>query len=621
MGLIEDYKSSLLRISMLKKEIPVLQKSMTQEKEKIAEYNADIASLQLKSEQRLDTLMRKRLVELTDQEYDTLTRQQQDISTEITSLTTKLEQEKQRVLNCKYENKLKRSYALSRKLEAALASITIPEAVPPEISAVVSKTLAETNQVYTERRLLTLINNLHEMQSMAVDDELLKQEDTFGTKVLDFISFKSINDSAMSNRNKFYLSMAYAIGMVLGSIFIPGLPIGLLSTGICLSYKRYTKTNKQLLKLIMPYSRLQDGAKYLKRQIEQKIASMHASEIAALEAEYSAAVTPLQKTLEDIKYAMSTSESRVRAKMSNQELKKSVQEQFKLQEEELHAKIEAADKANSRYRKELQIDMKELAELQEKAAKMIPQIKELYLNPTEPGTSPNLVKSFLISVDEEHGKLDEFDYGGNATFIMYKGASSAVNSPLITMMLMQFIANMSLANLKIYLTDIQSAGMNYAPFCGCVKIASSTQEVKKLYEDMNIELIQRRDTIAAKEENIEVFNQKRLDNHGLAVPYILLLLQDMTLKEMQDEAVIQLVATGAQVGIIPIIFVSHSYINNAQQVSQADMANLERFFAAFIYQSENKTVANTFIFDGLRGSLNSEPKLIDTVLNHLRKVT
>ena len=620
MGLIEEYKSSLLRISMLKREIPLLQQNMSQAKEKIAGFDADIASLQLKSEQRLDTLMRQRLVELTEQEYDSLTNQQRTIDAEIAALTSRLEQDKQTILNSKYEEKLKRSYALSRKLEAALNSIKIPDTIPPEISKVVARSLAETNQVYTERRLLMLINNLQDMQDNIADDEELLQSDSFSSKILDFISFKSLNDSQMSNKAKLYLSLGYAAGMIAGSIFVPGIPIALLSMGISIAYKRYSQTNKRLLKIIMPYSRLQDGAKFLHKQIEQKVSSMHSTEIAALEKSYKDQVEPLHKSLEDIKYAMSTAEARIRSKMSNQELKHSVQEQFRLQEEALRDKIAEADKANSRYRKELQIDMQELADLQTKAAAMIPEIKELYLNPTEPGTSPNLVKSFLISVDEEHGKLDEFDYGGNATFIMYKGASSAVNSPLITMMLMQFIANMSLANLKIYLTDIQSAGMNYAPFSICVKIASSTQEVKKLYEDMNAELIQRRDTIAAKEENIEVFNQKRLDNHGLAVPYILLLLQDVTLKEMQDEAVIQLVTTGAQVGIIPVIFVSHAYINNAQQVSSNDMANLERFFAAFMQQRDKKTITNTFIFDGLRGSLSSEPKLIDTILNHLRKV-
>ena len=69
----------------------------------------------------------------------------------------------------------------------------------------------------------------------------------------------------------------------------------------------------------------------------------------------------------------------MRAKMSNKELKQSVEEQFTLQENQLRNKIDLAEQKLEVSRKELQADVEETEELKSKCAELIPQIKELYL--------------------------------------------------------------------------------------------------------------------------------------------------------------------------------------------------------------------------------------------------
>jgi hypothetical protein len=621
MGLIEDYKDNLARISLLKKEIPVLQQNMNRSKAQIEELNSDITSLQLKSEQRLDTLMRERLVELTNQEYDSLTQEQMKLDKQIASLQQEASAKKESIQQETYRSRLSRSYMLLDKLNAAVNTTKLPEQIPPEIASVVSKTLAEGKRSYTQKELLKLINDVQTQQDIMLEEDFEETQSTFSSKLLDVMSLRFLNETALTSRNKLYVSLLCTAGMIACCFVIPAVPVIALSCSICLAYRQYKRNSKKMLDIVLPFSKLQDGANFLSAKIQAKVAKQREKDTLAVDEDLKQKILPLQNKLDDIKYNMSTVEERMRAKMSNKELKQSVEEQFTLQENQLRNKIDLAEQKLEVSRKELQADVEETEELKSKCADLIPQIKELYLNPTKPGDSPYLIKSFLISVDESKGKIDEFNYGGHSTFVLYKGESAAVNKPLITMMLMQFIANMSLANLKIFLLDIQSAGMNYAPFSSVVKITSSSQDTKKLFEYLNSELIARRDMIAAQEEDIAAFNKKRLETHGLPVPYMLVLLQDLAIKEMQEESVIQLVTTGPQVGIIPIVFVNHSYINSIKQISQQDLSSLERFLAAFTYTENESLVQNTFTFDGLKGNLSSEPRLIDSVLDQLRKVT
>ena len=168
MGLIEDYKDNLARISLLKKEIPVLQQNMNRSKAQIEELNSDITSLQLKSEQRLDTLMRERLVELTNQEYDSLTQEQMKLDKQIASLQQEASAKKESIQQETYRSRLSRSYMLLDKLNAAVNTTKLPEQIPPEIASVVSKTLAEGKRSYTQKELIKLINDVQTQQDIMI---------------------------------------------------------------------------------------------------------------------------------------------------------------------------------------------------------------------------------------------------------------------------------------------------------------------------------------------------------------------------------------------------------------------------------------------------------------------
>ena len=232
MGLIEDYKDNLARISLLKKEIPVLQQNMNRSKAQIEELNSDITSLQLKSEQRLDTLMRERLVELTNQEYDSLTQEQMKLDKQIASLQQEASAKKESIQQETYRSRLSRSYMLLDKLNAAVNTTKLPEQIPPEIASVVSKTLAEGKRSYTQKELLKLINDVQTQQDIMLEEDFEETQSTFSSKLLDVMSLRFLNETALTSRNKLYVSLLCTAGMIACCFVIPAVPVIALSLSL-----------------------------------------------------------------------------------------------------------------------------------------------------------------------------------------------------------------------------------------------------------------------------------------------------------------------------------------------------------------------------------------------------
>lgn len=613
MGLIEDYKRVSAACRAMQGE---LTRFVTQRKtyqDEISRLDSDIKAAELRTSKQIDQMMQQRLAELTVIEQKALANKQQDIEQKINSLRDEADKQHVAISLNKYEAEFSEYYSTCEQVEEVVSTIQLPQHEMGELLHLMTSSLAVPKQ-YTLTQIKHLIK---EVQGLSMDEDLDTFEESHIEKGLSFLSLNTLLDSHLSNRGKFWACMTYMLFIAAGFVFVPVVPTAMLSISTVLSLRSYSKKVTKMSSLALPYAKLLAGYQCLKKRLADLVETKRAEDLAAVDKQYQANVDPLTSQLVDCRYQQQTINERVQSKISGESLRKSVEEQAKAEREMLVKEKQANERKLKNVEAMYKINTEKIAMAKKTKEELLPQIRDLYLNPTEPGTSPFLIKSFLISIDEEKGKLDEFNYNGYSTFIMYKGRNSSANKPLITMMLMQFMASMSLASLDIYLTDTYSAGMDYAPFSLCVSIKSTESDIKHLLETINDKLIERRDSIAAKEVDIEAFNKKRIETHGLTVPYILLIMQDLTVKEMTDDKLIQIAVNGPRVGIVPIVFVNHVYINELHNVSEQDLLKLKKFFAAFRYSQDNKLVDNTFVFEGTSGDLKQNSSVINVIMNQI----
>lgn len=606
MGLVEDYKKICTNCEIMQKELPLIDRRVETCKNDIAALTAQLSDLKTKASQQIAMMMSQRLAELAQEERQTLAASLADVQGKITEVNESFASQSAKIKQEQFSNQLAPWVSFDTRVQQAFSAVDTSDELMQQMLSEVS---FDKSEEFTVAELNTFMTEL-ELASKS-ESELVS---SLEGRISKFALFEPVIKSKMSNKVKFLMCLGLLLLVVLAFVYVPVIPAAGLSCLTVVSAIAHSKETKRLLKAVIPYSKLVQGHEQLQRQIQHKRAVLQQAALQDAERKYRQQMTPLQESLADLNYKQATVDEHVRSQVSEESLRQFVEERSKAQESELAKKLTAKERQLRVAETEASANRNKLEKSLVVKKEMLPKIRQLYLNPTEPGVSPYLIKSFLISVDEENGTLDEFNYNGCSTFIMYKGETSSVNKPLITMMLMQFMASMSLASLEIYLTDVHSAGMDYAPFSLCVTINSDTQGVHKLVEDINKKLVERRDTIAAQAENIEQFNQQRLDTHGLTVPYILLILQDLTLEDMINDSLIQIAVNGPRVGIIPIVFVSHMYSNSMHCSSEQELAKLNKFFAAFRYKADKREVDNTFLFDGVTGDLKQSSSVIKAIM-------
>lgn len=616
MGLIEDYKDILAQYKKYSAELPAISREIEIHTKNITRLNNELHTLDDESQNITNTRIQQELQELMRVKRDSYAAEIQGVQEQLSRLTSSYKASCQNIRNNTYDSKFSSTNELIKQIEAGLSSTNLPTSLPPELQANVSSSLAGSKNKYTKSQILQLIN---EVKTNKYNPVRRSESSQFVKSIADLFSLKAVRESSWSNKTKVLIYLLYLICCTLCIIYLPVVAIGVMDIFLFSSYKIALRDNSALVKLALPVSKLRDAYAQKTEQLKQQIQKLQKSDLAAEEEKYLADRQPLSDKISELQYDLMNVEETVRSSFSDKELRESISAQFEAQRKEINDKLTHEQRKLDVATKQLTANKRKIEIFENNRKELLPKIKEAYLSPTKPGTSPYLIKSFLISINEQTGALDEFNYNGRSTFIMYKGENSSSNKPLITMMLMQFMASMTLASLEIYLTDIQSAGMDYAPFNSCVNITSDIGEIKKLLGTINDELITRRDSIAAVEDNIELFNRKRLENHGIATPYILLFLQDITISEMTDDKLIQLVANGPRVGIIPIIFINQLYLVGLNELQPDKLNQLTKFFSAFQYSSKNKTIFNTFVFEGKTENLMRNPKITDAVLNKVRK--
>lgn len=615
MGLIDDYEKLVSSIRSLAGEIPDFKDQIALSQRAIDRAKTQKNVFELERNQRSDSLIRQRLAELTDAEYNRISTAQASIDQQIAAITSRYNSDIEHVSEELYTDKLSKQYALLEKMNSILQTYSLPKDIPSELTAVVTDTISSENIKYTDKQLLDLMNDVVEL-SEDLGDNLLGSNNTILDKFLEFISFSKVQSSNYSNSTKFYLYLVYLAGLIFLTATIPIVPVVALSTAAYGAYKKYSQENKALLDFILPYSKLQNGKNYLTNKISDKQNKYRTADLAELSNRYNSSIKPLTDQRAELQLEFENTPQKIRASISNEELKRSVDEQYALKIAECEQTIQKATKTIERQNKFIESNTRRLPALKEKQKDMLRQISESYLNPKGAGTSKYLTKSFFLGINDQHGSLIEFRYDGMSTIIVYKGNTCRVNKDLISMMLMQLLSSMSMNMLDIYLSDLTSAGTDYAVFFReklgeRMHLCSTDDMVKDAISTLHDTLILRTQEILTEAESLEMYNDRMIKNKSLPREYVFFFLQDPTQSQIEDQKLQQLLYNGPTVGIIPIIFINHLDVNHMPSLTKETAPKYMAFFKAF----ETKA----FIFDGATSDLTQSNKLVSDILNNIQK--
>lgn len=614
MELLEQYSKLISNIQTLSDEIPELREQLRSQEKMLAQYKRERSNLDIERSRKQTSLMTEELDRLTAEEYNKINRRQAEIDSKLSLLSTEHSEALSAINVDTFESQLSRKYAIQSKLNETLHRYNLPANLPSELSAIVADHLADTKQKYSEKSLLKLIDDVHDAYD-DMDMNGLYSEGKLDT-FIDFISFKQLNNSDMHNRSRLYVYLGYLAALIIGCVLVPVIPITCLGIALAVTYKRYTRDNKNWIEFILPYSSLENGLNYINNEIQTTVAALREEAISSENERYQLAITPLNQERAQLEAEYAQAAEIVRGTVSAEELQSRVAAQFEEAVAKCEQNIKDSERAIYRTQKFIHSNEERIPKLKEKQKHLLAEIKESYLNPKDPGTSRRLIKSFFLGIDENQGTLIEFKYDGKTTLIMYKGENCRTNKDLISMMLMQLLSSMSMTSLSIYLTDLRSAGTDYAVFfqselAGKMHLCATDNDVSNAITALHTELIMRTKDILTEAETLEQYNEDMLARKSLPREYIFFLLQDPTVHDMERQELQQILNNGPTVGIIPIIFLKHADILHGFKTSGDSLVPLITFFQAFNQCS--------FTFDGATSDLTATPDLSSTIINMLKK--
>lgn len=376
------------------------------------------------------------------------------------------------------------------------------------------------------------------------------------------------------------------------------------------------RTNQKLLAFIYPYKQLEREIALQESSLDQKIQANLDKAIAGLTAKFNAKNNELQTNRQQLVGALSSVESEVKRTTSFSDLIAAAQADYDKRIAEIDEQITSKNSAIKRTIRFIDSNDKQLEKANATKASLRSSIVDTYLNPTTPGDSKLLVRSFFLGMDDNE-ELVEFNYDGKPTLIVYKGDTSEVNAPLIRMMLMQLLANMSIISLRITVTDTLKGGSPYAVFSpkelsDRIKICATTAEVQEAIASYHDEFQMRTKDILTVAESLDSYNEMMLSRHSLTRDYLFLFLQDPDIKLLARQDFLQLCRSGPQLGIIPIVFINNMQLNEWLHGKDDTLLGLQSFIESIDEQ--------LFIFDGLTQDLQfTGNRLKDNILTRVRK--
>ncbi len=390
------------------------------------------------------------------------------------------------------------------------------------------------------------------------------------------------------------------------------LPYSLMLLGSVIS--NITRS-KKLVDFVYPYKLLENRKTQVEQEISQQVEHLRSIQYHRITAERDSLIFPIQRKLEEVRRKINQVEAEVRAGTSTTDLTASAKADYTARMAVFDEETAAGQKDISRTHKFITSNDTQLEKTLKHKETLKSQVVDNYLNPKEPGNSKLLTRSFFLGLDDKE-ELIEFKYDGLSTLILYKGDDNSVNSPLITMMLMQLLSSMSIVALRIAVTDTRAGCIDFAVFAPAIlsqriKMCAVTEDVKKVIETYHNDFRMRNKDILTEAPSIDDYNRHMIEKRSLTREYCLLFLQDPDIKTLADQKLLQLCMSGPRVGIIPIIFFNHRTLNEIlKSGKKEDLTTLRTFLDAM--------GSKLFIFNGDTQDLDESTTLKERIINQIK---
>lgn len=615
MGLIEDYSKILGGIQAVSGELAANNTKKLMLEDKLEKLRKEKEQLQAECEAKQKELVEQHLIKLINEQKADLYQKKDAVDTKVAECDNKFQLKKQEIMSNPYKEQIGGKYALLNMAVTTLENYSPPRELPDTLMQALSDNLSKDKIVYTEHTIKKLCHDVEESFDK-FDPDILEAQNGVFNKIVSFLLMDSITSSKYSNKTKLLIYIVYAALLVGCCIYFPFIPVCLYVIVAVLSYKRSMKTNRILLNCVLPYSLLQNGIKFIQSQIETKLEKLRAKSLADIEAKISKEKCPLLEEQQALQKQLNEVEQNLRGSFSEDQLKQIAQDEFAAKKDECGANIETAEKDLKKTIIFITNGENKLKNSRERQKVMLEKIKEAYLNPSEPGSALSLTESFYLGIDESQGSLIEFKFGGKSTLIIYKGVDCSDIVDLVTMMLMQLLASMSISVLNIHLTDNISSGTNYSGFLReqlgkKIHVYTTEKEITSAVANLHKEMQNRNMSILSISGDFSAYNSHMIETGSIPSEYYFLFLQDPSEKQMESELLRQLVLNGPATGIIPIVFLSNQSVNGLSGASSETISKLTQFFKSFEESS--------FIYDSSTKDLSASSDLVQSILDMLSR--
>ncbi|MEG2376798.1 MAG: hypothetical protein RSC43_00420 [Clostridia bacterium] len=556
----------------------------------------------------LERLTTEQLSKLVDARRQELQKERDECEQQIAGIKAKALQTKQQVVQKVNETNYTHELVAIRNAERILGTgkEIIDTVASQSIIATVENSLTQDLNSYNIEALTVKV----ERTLRAVPDTL---EISMFPRVVNFIllDIKSLQPLSPVIRiiaYLIYLGLIIVIFKMQPLVFI--FPYSVML--ICSLYKNITRSQK-LVNFIYPYKLLEEKLGRLREDVRKQVEKTRSKEFLRIAKEQEHLSAPYIAKLQDLRVQMSQAEVIIRAQTSTEELTAAAKKDYETRIGECSDNIDALQTKLSNTHKFIESDKVQLANAQKRKVELQHQVAENYLNPKEPGDSRLLSKSFFLGFDDVD-ELIEFRYDGKTTIIIYKGINNGVNAPIITMLIMQLLAAMSIVSLRIAITDTRTGGTDYAVFSpkslsNRIKICSINADVKKIIEEYHAELLMRNKDILTEAQTLEEYNERMLAKRSLTREYCFLFLQDPDLETLASQKFTQLCMSGPRVGIIPIVFIANAFINQSLKENNS-MVRL----GTFVQAAGDKF----YVYDGSTQDITEQGKMRDSILDRIR---
>lgn len=215
-----------------------------------------------------------------------------------------------------------------------------------------------------------------------------------------------------------------------------------------------------------------------------------------------------------------------------------------------------------------------LAELQQEVQAAKQNVKSTYWDLKQVGTSKLFPTSFVIGFSGN--ELITLDYMMAPMTFIYTGQSSRGNSTLITMIIAQILCNIAPTLVYITLVDTQFGCADYKPLAplddkmDIFEYITLNKDSKNFLERTHTEVTMQERLILPHADNITEFNKIKIQRNSFTTEYHVVIFQDLEKSILESEEFIQILRNGPRVGVIPIVFISNTYVREIKQSTQND---------------------------------------------------